>query len=183
VPLTDLAAVSADPAEPAWRVVTGGWLATEPGAAIPAEVGATLAAATFAGRGDGAGGPVLRYCEIRHAGGAIASSARRSGSSMGNRDGAFLLHLVGLVDDDHDAAAITRHLDATKAELGPHLSRRTYLNVLDGPARAGAAASSIDADDLAAIARVQADVDAQHMLRFGVDHGCRDAEPGRAGSA
>jgi hypothetical protein len=89
---------------------------------------------------------------------------------MGNRDGAFLLHLVGVVDERHDAAAVTAHLDATKDALGHHMSPRTYLNVLDGPARAGAASTAIDADDRAAIARVRAEMDGDDVMRFGVRH-------------
>lgn len=162
----DLAALSADPIEPAARLVTGGWLATAAGEGIERVVGRTLAAATFGADGP----PPLRYCEVRHAGGAVATSAKRSGSSMGNRDGAFLLHLVGVVDDHHDAAAIARHLTATKAALGGHLSERTYLNVLDGPTRAASAPTSIDADDLASIAEVAAEVDPDRVLRFGVRH-------------
>jgi hypothetical protein len=80
------------------------------------------------------------------------------------------VHLVGVVDDRHDAATIRRHLDATKAALGVHLSPRTYLNVLDGAARAGAAVTSIDADDLAAIRALRAAIDPADTLRFGVQH-------------
>ncbi len=162
----DLAALSADPAEPASRHVTGGWLATPTGHAIPTTVGATLAAATF----DVDGPTVLRYCEIRHAGGAVATSPTRAGSSMGNRDGAFLLHLVGVADEHHDGDSIDRHQAATLTALGCELSNRTYLNVLDGQARADAAATSIDTDDLTAIAGVAATVDPDDVLRFGVRH-------------
>ena len=70
------------------------------------------------------GPPVLRYCEVRHAGGAVATSPQRSSSSMGNRDHAFLLHLVGVADGRHDVAAIARHQDATRAALGAELSAR-----------------------------------------------------------
>ena len=162
----DLAALTADPVEPAARFVTGGWLATPPGHAIPPAVGATLAAATFGADGS----PVLRYCEVRHAGGAVATSPQRSSSSMGNRDHPFLLHLVGVADGRHDVAVIARHQDATRAALGAELSARGYLNVLDGAARAGAAASCIDAKDLEAIADVAAAVDPDRVLRYGVDH-------------
>ena len=152
----DLAALTADPVEPAARLVTGGWLATRTGHAIPPAVGATLAAATFAG------GRLARAALLR---GAPRRRRRRhqpaagSSSSMGNRDHAFLLHLVGVADGRHDAAAIARHQDATRAALGAELSARSYLNVLDGAARAGAAATCIDATDLEAIAAVAAAVD------------------------
>ena len=162
-PLGDLAALSADPIEPAPRLVTGGWLTTPAGHAIPAPVGDTLAAAVF-------GCSMLRYCEIRHAGGAIATSAQRAASAMGNRDRTFLLHLVGVADDHHDERAIGRHLAATTAALGDQLSADSYLNVLDGPARADAAAACIDADDLAAIGELAAVIDPGDVLRYGVRH-------------
>ena len=89
---------------------------------------------------------------------------------MGNRDGAFLLHLVGVVDDRHDATTIRRHLDAAKVALGTHLSTRTYLNVLDGAARADAAVTSIEPDDLVAIRATRTAVDPGDTFRFGVRH-------------
>jgi FAD/FMN-containing dehydrogenase len=162
----DLAALTADPVEPVTRLVNGGWLATGTGRAIPTAVGATLAAATFGDEGPAR----LRYCEVRHAGGAVATSTRRATSSMGNRDGAFLLHLVGVADGHHDAAAIARHQAATRLALGAELSARSYLNVLDGAARAGAAAACIDADDLAAIAALAGELDPEPLLRYGVRH-------------
>ena len=64
-----------------------------------AEVGAMLAAATFPATAP----PPLRYCEIRHAGGAVATGDREH-SSMGNRDRPFLLHLVGVADAAADDA-------------------------------------------------------------------------------
>ena len=134
------------PTEPAPRLVTGGWLATPTGRRRSRRRSARrsrrpCSAATVR--------PLLRYCEVRHAGGAVADRAAAVGSSMGNRDGAFLLHLVGVADGRHDAAA---HRPAPGRDDGrrsaPSCRRARYLNVLDGAARAGAAATSIDADDL-----------------------------------
>jgi hypothetical protein len=161
----DLAGLTADPTEPATRLVTGGWLATPTGDAIAPAVGAALAAATFT-----EGPPPLRYCEIRHAGGAVATSARRTTSSMGNRDLAFLLHVVGVADAHHDAATIGRHLARTRQALGDDLSSRSYLNVLDGPARADGATACLDPDDRAAIAELAGHVDPDLLLRYGVRH-------------
>jgi hypothetical protein len=69
-----------------------------------------------------------------------------------------------------DVAAATDRLAATKAALGDRLTTRTYLNGLDGHARCRAAATSIDAPDLAAIAAVRAAIDPADVLRYGVDH-------------
>jgi hypothetical protein len=61
-------------------------------------------------------------------------------------------------------------LAATKAALGERLTSRTYLNGLGGPSRRAAAATSIDAPDLVAIAGVRAELDPTDVLRYGVDH-------------
>ena len=129
-------------------------------------MGTTLAAATFAAEGS----PLL-FSEIRHLGGAVATSAGRERSSMGNRDGRFLLQMVGIAGPVHDGPAIRRHQELVKVALGRGLSGRTYLNVLDGAERRAAAATSIDAVDLRAIAELRDAVDPDDLLRYGVDHG------------
>lgn len=164
--LGDLVAASAESVEPSMRVVTGGWLATATGGAIAAEVGATLAASAFPPTGP----PMLQLCEIRHAGGAVATGAQRAESSMGNRDAAFLVVLVGVTGTDHDAATVVAHQAACTAALGDHLSGRTYLDALHGTARATAATTSIDAADLDAIVAVRAALDPSDVMRFGVRH-------------
>ena len=162
LPFGDIDVISGHPHDPQPVVVTGGWLTDpSPGAGLPPEVGAILATATLAG-------PTWRrYAEIRHTGGVVARGRATIPSSMGNREHQFLLQLVAVTPD---VAAATDRLAATKAALGERLTTRTYLNGLDGHARRCAAATSIDAPDLAAIAAVRADVDPADVLRYGVDH-------------
>jgi hypothetical protein len=167
LPFAAIASISAHPEEPLPAVITGEWLTEpEPGRGLPLEVGATLAAATFTGDGG-----ARRYVEIRHAGAAVAAGARDR-SSMGNRDRQFHVQLVGVPGslDAAASAAVRRAQDDLKRSLRPHLSGRTYLNGLDGPARRAATATSIDAADRVAIGCVQATVDPDDVLRFGVDH-------------
>lgn len=116
--LSDLAPAGADSAAPCAGIVSGGWLATPTGHAIAAEVGAVLAAAAFPADGP----PVLRSCEVRHAGGAVATGPQRMDSSMANRDAAFLVVLVGEVDGHHDVGTIAAHQAACVDALGEHLS-------------------------------------------------------------
>jgi len=118
-----------------------------------------------------AGPPVVRSCEIRHAGGAVATGAQRPDSSTGNRDASFLLVLVGLIDSHHDATTIADAQAACTAGLGAHPSGRTCLDALDGPCRAAGAATSIDAADLEAIIAVPTALDPLDVMRFGVQHG------------
>lgn len=164
MPFADVASISSHPTAPVAAAVTGEWLTDPaPGAGLPPEVGVTLAAATFTGDHS-----AMRYVEIRHAGGAVATADRRR-SSMGNRDNQFHLQLVG-VARAAEATTVGERQGALMAALRPHLSGRTYLNGLDGPARRAAAATAIDASDLAAIATVHAALDPDDVLRFGVDH-------------
>ena len=162
LPFGDIDAISGHPHDPQPVIVTGAWLTDpSPGVGLPPEVGAILATAMLAG-------PTWRrYAEIRHTGGVVARGRATAPSSMGNREHQFLLQLVAVTPD---VAAATDRLAATKAALGERLTTRTYLNGLDGHARRRAAATSIDAPDLVAIAAVRADVDPTDVLRYGVDH-------------
>jgi hypothetical protein len=164
LPFADVASISAHPIAPVPAAITGEWLtAPVPGAGLPPEVGAMLAAAMF--NGDRS---AVRYVEIRHAGGAVAAGDRQR-SSMGNRDRQFHLQLVG-VPVSTTTTDVRARQSGLMAALRPHLSGQTYLNALDGPARCAAAATALDAADLAAIAAVRAAVDPDDVLRFGVDH-------------
>lgn len=168
MPFADAATISRDPADPTPIVGTGGWLEDldEPAGA---EVGAVLAAATF---GDGARGdaaPPLLFSQIRHVGGAVARGDRDH-SSMGNRDRQFLLQLVGSGPTSAAAATVAAHQRSTSARLGHHLSKRTFVNVLDGEQRRHCAKDALDPDGREAIARARALHDPADVLRFGIDH-------------
>ncbi len=160
MPFSEVAHISMDPVDPVPAVATGGWLAT-----VDANVGATLAAGTFAGS---AATPML-CSEIRHVGGAVAT-ADRARSTMGNRDGEFLLHMVGIPSDATGGAEVAAHQRSIKAALGDHLSGRSYINFLDGDERRRCARTAIDAADLAAIRRLRDELDPNDVLRFGIDH-------------
>ena len=137
----DAGLISMDPVDPLPVVATGGWLET-----VDAEVGAVLAAATFPAGGP----PPLLFSEIRHVGGAVATGDREH-STMGNRDGRFLLQLVGVPTEPADGIELAEHQRTTKAALGRRLSGRTYVNFLDGDERRRCAATAIDAADREAI--------------------------------
>jgi hypothetical protein len=163
LPFGEIDAISGHPRVPQPAVVDSGWLTDPPrGGGLPSEVGAILATATFGGDQTW-----RRYAEIRHNGGVVARGRAAAPSSMGNRDHQFLLQLVAVTPD---VVAAADRLAATKAALGERLTSRTYLNGLDGPARCAAAATSIDAPDLAAIAALRAQLDPGELLRYGVDH-------------
>jgi hypothetical protein len=160
MPFADVAAISMDPVDPLPAVATGGWLETADG-----DVGAILAAHTFAADGQ----PPLLFSEIRHVGGAVATGDRAH-STMGNRDGQFLLQLVGVPLAPADGVGIARHQQATKAAVGRRLSDRTYVNFLDGDERRRCARTAIDDADRAEIQELRRVLDPDGMLRFGIDH-------------
>ena len=163
LPFGEIDAISGHPRDPQRAVVDGGWLADPSrGAGLSPEVGAILATATFQ-----ADPTWRRHAEIRHTGGVVARGPATAPSSMGNRDHQFHLQLVAVTPD---VAAAADRFSATKVALGERLTSRTYLNGLAGPSRRAAAATSIDAPDLAAIAAVQAELDPADVLRYGVDH-------------
>ena len=73
----------------------------------------------------------MRFSEIRHVGGAVAR-ADRARSTMGNRDGEFLLHMAGIPSDATAAAEVEAHQRSIMDALGDRLSGRSYLNFLHG---------------------------------------------------
>ena len=77
---------------------------------------------------------VLRYAEIRHAGGAVARGRARRPSSMGNRDRPFLLQLVGGPATPDAAAAAPPAARRRRARRAA--DDRTYLNGLATARRA-----------------------------------------------
>jgi len=156
----DAALISMDPVDPLPVVSTGGWLET-----VDAEVGAVLAAGTFAA----AGSPPLLFSEIRHVGGAVAVGDPEH-STMGNRDGRFLLQLVGVPVEPGVGIEVAGHQQATKAALGPRLSDRTYINFLDGDERRSCAGTAIDDADRELIRSLRRRTDPDGVMRFGIDH-------------
>jgi hypothetical protein len=160
MPFAEVAAISMDPVDPLPFVSTGGWLE-----AVDGDVGAVLAAHTFAADGP----PPLLFSEIRHAGGAVTTGDREH-STMGNRDGQFLVQLVGTPMAPADGVDIAAHQQATKAALRPWLLDRTYVNFLDGDERRHCARTAIDDADRAQIRELRRRLDPDDVLRFGIDH-------------
>ena len=160
MPFGEVPRISMDPVDPLPASLrAAGWRPSD------AHVGATLAAGTFAGTR-------RRRCmfsEIRHVGGAVAKATGRA-STMGNRDGQFLLHMVGIPSGATAGAGVAAHQRSIKVALGDHLSGRSYINFLDGDERRRCARTAIDAADLAAIRRLRAELDPDDVLRFGIDH-------------
>ena len=150
------------------RLVTGGWLATPTGDGIPPAVGATLAAATFAGRRDVARAALLRGppCRRRRRHRCRGGPGRRWATATARSS----LHLVGVVDGRHDAAAHRPPPGrATWTRSARSCRRARYLNVLDGPARAAAAATSYRRRRPAPPSPAsRRRVDPDRVLRFGV---------------
>ena len=160
LPFSQAALISNDPVEPMPCVDAGAWLEDFDTAAA-----ATIAAQTFPAGGP----PPVMFTEVRHLGGAVARSDR-SLSSMGNRDRRFLVHSIGIPMDPAEPVHATPGQEALMEALGPRVSVGTYHNFLDGEARRRSTGTSVDEAARPVLASVQADLDPEGLLRYGVDH-------------
>lgn len=77
------------------------------------------------------GPPLLVFCEVRHAGGAIQNIDPAS-AAYSNREQELLLSLIAATPTPEAHAAVTAHVAAMKRALGAHLNAAVYLNFLDG---------------------------------------------------
>jgi FAD/FMN-containing dehydrogenase len=98
------------------------------------------AAAAFVASGGPASASPLVALELRHLGGALATSGAGHGA-LGRLDGEFALYGVGSPTGPASGAAIEERLDAVAAALEPWMAARRYLNFSDRQPAAGAAFS------------------------------------------
>lgn len=160
LPFSQAAMISNDPVDPMPCVDTGAWLDR-----LDTPTAAVIAAHTF----PDAGPPPLMFTEVRHLGGAVARNDR-SLTSMGHRDGTFLLHSIGIPMDPSAPLRPTPGQETLMAVLAPSLSPSTYHNFLDGEARRRSTATSVDASARPVLAALDAQLDPEGLLRYGVDH-------------
>ena len=158
LPFSEVARISNDPVDPMPAVSSGGWLSR-----VDTDVARAFAGATFPVGGP----PTLVFSEIRHVGGAT-SRGDRATAVFGNREAELLWHALGVPMGEDSAGAIGAALDALKASLGDALDDRRYLNFVDGEERRASLAGAVDAEALASIRRLKAELDPTDVLRFGV---------------
>jgi hypothetical protein len=110
--------------------------------------------------------PALVFSEIRHAGGAVRAGAAAAANDRG-RSGEFLMYMLA-VTPDADAAltaeALVRH---TRHRLSPYATGASYLNFLDGEARAARSATAFSPEHRRRLAVVKQAVDAEDRFCHG----------------
>jgi FAD binding domain len=157
MPFGNSAAIGADPIDPMPVAGCSSWLTD-----LDGEVAAAIAANTFPSGGP----PPVVFSEIRHLGGAM--SAANDESVMGNRDRQFLFQSSGL--NPETRVAMTPAQGRLLEALGPYRSGATSLNFMAGEERRSATQSSTDAARHDELAALQARLDPDNLLRFGVTH-------------
>ncbi|HEX3566880.1 MAG TPA: hypothetical protein VHU17_16040, partial [Acidimicrobiales bacterium] len=153
----DSAAIGNDPVDPMPVAGCSSWLTD-----LDGDVAAALAANTFPSGGP----PPVVFSEVRHLGGAM--SRANDDSVMGNRDRQFLFQSSGL-NPETRVAMTPGHVRLMKA-LGPYQSGATSLNFMAGEERRSATRRSTDAAQHDSLASLQARLDPDNLLRFGVTH-------------
>jgi hypothetical protein len=153
----DSAVIGNDPVDPMPVAGCSSWLTDFDG-----EVAAALAANTFPSGGP----PPVVFSEVRHLGGAM--SRANDDSVMGSRDRQFLFQSSGL-NPETRVAMTPGHVRLMEA-LGPYRSGATSLNFMAGEERRSATRSSTDAARHDSLASLQARLDPDNLLRFGVTH-------------
>ena len=122
MPFSQVATISNDPVDPIPARSTGAWLRE-----LSDEVVDVLI--HYGWPSDGP--PVLLFAEVRHAGGAIATSAPFA-AAYGHRNADLSLQLVGLTPTPEALRRFEQYTDEMKQVLGSYLTGGVYLNFLEG---------------------------------------------------
>ncbi|MGA8369652.1 MAG: FAD-binding protein [Acidimicrobiales bacterium] len=126
-------------------------------------LGSAIASHTFPSGGP----PPVVFSEIRHLGGAVTANANGD-SVMGNRDRQFLFQYSALAAEG--GHAMTPEQGRLMEALGQYRDGGTSLNFLAGEARRAATATSTDPAQHGSLALLQARLDPQDLMRYGVTH-------------
>jgi hypothetical protein len=153
----DSAAIGNDPVDPMPVAGCSSWL-TE----LDGDVADAIAANTFPSEGP----PPVVFSEIRHLGGAM--SRDNDNSVLGSRDRQFLFQSSGL--NPETRVAMTPAQARLMEAIGPYRSGATSLNFLAGEERRSGTQSSTDPAWHDSLASLQARLDPDNLLRFGVTY-------------
>ena len=157
MPFGRMAEISQDPVDPVPALVGTDSLTDLDEATSQALIEHTLPAG---------GPPVLMFSEIRHGGGALATSGTGAGRAR-LRDVPFVTHVVG-VPDPEDPQRLADHLRSLSSALAPRRAEHAYLNFLDGEQRRERTRQAYDEQEWARLRAVKATVDPDDRLRFGL---------------
>lgn len=158
LPFARAAEISQDPVDPLPAVTNGRWLGR-----LGADLGEAMLEAVLGGEGPS---PVL-FAEARQAGGAVARPNPQV--SFEARESTGALEMVGLLLAPESHAAVEgiyqRTWERLRADLAP-LSG--YLNFMEGPGRAEAAAGAFTPQTQARLAALKRATDPHGVFRYGI---------------
>ena len=159
LPLSSVAQIGDDPVD-----LTPGVGATEWFDELPEEAVDILLAAMAAGPGSA---PPPAVCEIRHAGGAIRRSARRTANDAG-LSGEFLLRLGGAAASPEDRLRLTAQLRGIRGSLAPYVNGAAFVNFLEGEEKEARAVTGYSRRNLRRLRGVKSTLDPDNRFRHGI---------------
>lgn len=156
IPFSQAASISNDPVDPMPAFNSGAWLRELDEAAIDTIVDFAV----------GVNGPSpLVFAELRHAGGAIRQVKAES-AVLGNRDGEFVLSLVGLAPTPQAHEGIVAYTGKLMDGLRPVLTGGVYMNFLEGVESQQRIRDGLAPGGYERLARLKGQVDPENLLRF-----------------
>ncbi|GIK36811.1 MAG: FAD-linked oxidase [Chloroflexota bacterium] len=158
MPFSEVGTVSAEPLDPMPIHSSGAWLAELSDEVID------ILLRTVA---PGSNGPSpLIFAEIRHVGGAVARVSPQA-SAYGNRDAAFLLHLLGVTPTPEAYRQLAQYTGQIKEQLRPYLTGGVYMNFLEGEESQRRVESGYAPEAYRRLAALKAAYDPDNRLRSG----------------
>ncbi|MBE7552885.1 MAG: FAD-binding oxidoreductase [Anaerolineales bacterium] len=158
MPFSEVGTVSAEPLDPTPIHSTGAWLRE-----LSDEVIDTLLRTVA----PGSHGPSpLIFAEMRHVGGAVARVSPQA-SAYGNRDAAFLLHLLGVTPTPEAYRQLAQYAGQIKEQLRPYLTGGVYMNFLEGEESQRRVESGYSPEAYQRLAALKAAYDPDNRLRSG----------------
>lgn len=158
MPFSEVGTVSAEPLDPMPIHSSGAWLA---------ELGDEVIDILLRTVAPGSNGPSpLIFAEIRHVGGAVARVSPQA-SAYGNRDAAFLLHLLGVTPTPEAYRQLAQYTGQIKEQLRPYLTGGVYMNFLEGEESQRRVESGYAPEAYRRLAALKAAYDPDNRLRSG----------------
>lgn len=158
MPFSEVGTVSAEPLDPMPIHSSGAWLA---------ELGDEVIDILLRTVAPGSNGPSpLIFAEIRHVGGAVARVSPQA-SAYGNRDAAFLLHLLGVTPTPEAYRQLAQYTGQIKEQLRPYLTGGVYMNFLEGEESQRRVESGYSPEAYQGLAALKAAYDPDNRLRSG----------------
>jgi hypothetical protein len=154
LPFTEIGVVSNDPPEPGAAYTSGEQINTLSDEVIDLIVEHVLDDKS----------PYV-YNEVRHAGGAIASTPSDT-NAVGNRDAEFWLQMLGTTPTPQAYAGVRAYTQQYKEKLRPHVPGGVFLNFMTGGEAKERMEDAYLPESYARLVALKAKYDPQNLFRF-----------------